>query len=320
MPTLSPATVLVPSLSSPISPGVNLIFSPDFPFEEREGKVLSASQTPGVPWSVARVVRGEGSLLEMRQEIARRFGAIPDGALPASAPGDALGAYAFSFVRPSFASPFASQREGVFFGERVVPVFGLWKDVDDATWSRAAAQLRIHLHRGPDDFVIELEARGDERVLVARCPRPDTLGAAVAEVIATARRSRGWLRRWFGEKPFDWQCALRVPPLDLCAVRVHDELIGKPLVDGGIGESLADRDGRIGDARHGVRFRLDGDALPPSEPGPIALGRGDLYERPFVCDGPFLAVVLGAPPQDDVRLAAWIEAPELPEGAVAAAP
>lgn len=312
MPTSSPATVLVPSLSSRISPGVNLIFSPDFPFEEREGKVLSASRTPGAPWSVARVVRGEESLLEARQEIAARFGAIPEGVLPESAPGDALGAYAFSCVRPSFASPFASQREGVFFGERVVPVFGLWKDVGDATWSRAAAQLVVHRHRGLDDFVIEIEAKGDERVLVARCPRPGTLGAAVAEVVATARRPRGWMRRWFGDKPFDWQCALRIPPLDLCAVRVHDALIGKPLADG---------DGRrIGDARHGVRFRLDGDTLPPSEPGPIALGRGDLYERPFVCDGPFLVVVLGAPPEDEVRLAAWIEAPEPAEGATAAAP
>ncbi|MGK3993450.1 hypothetical protein [Sorangium sp. So ce1024] len=312
MPTSSPATVLVPSLSAPISPGVNLIFSPDFPLEERDGKAVTVAHVPRGPWSVARVVQGGEPLLEMRQELERRFGAIPDGVLPESAPGDALGAYAFSFVRPSFASPFASQREGVFFGERVVPVFGLWKDVDDVTWARAAAQLRVHRHRGPDDFVIELEARGDERVVVARCPRPETLGAAVAEVVATVRRSRGWLRRWFGDKPFDWQCALRIPPLDLCAVRVDEELIGKPLADG---------DGRrIGDARHGVRFRLGDDALPPSEPGPIALGRGDVYERPFVCDGPFLVVVLGAPPQDELRLAAWIEAPVLPEGATAAAP
>ncbi|WP_437738448.1 hypothetical protein [Sorangium sp. So ce1335] len=310
MPTLSPATVLVPSLSSPITEGLNLIFSPDFPFEEREGKVVAAPRADGAPLSVGRVVRGQESLLEMRQEIARRFGPLPDGVLPESAPGDAPGAYAFSFVSPSFASPFASQRDGVFFGEHVLPVFGLWKDVDHVTWTRAAAQLRIHRHRGLDDFVIEIEARGEERVVVARCPRPETLGAAVTEVVAALRRSRSWLRKWFGEKPFDRDCALRIPPLDLCAVHVHDELIGKTLAEG---ESRM-----IGDARHGVRFRLGGDALPPSEPGPITLGRGDAYRRPFVCNGPFLVVVLGEPPQDEVRLAAWIEALEPPEGAAAA--
>ncbi|MGK3962459.1 hypothetical protein WMF38_56295 [Sorangium sp. So ce118] len=309
---MSRATVLVPSLSSPIVPDMNLIFSPDFLLEERDGKAFAVRRAAEVPWSVARVGAAEEALRDVAKESARRFGPIPDGALPESAPGDAVGAYAFSFVRPSFVSPFASQREGVFFGERVVPVFGLWKDVDDVTWSRAAAQLRIHRHRGLDDFVIEIEARGDERVVVARCPRPETLGDAVAAVVAAVRRSRGWLWRWFGEKPFDWQCALRIPPLDLCAVRVCEKLIGKVLADG---------DGRrIGDARHVVRLRLDGDALPPSPPGPITLGRGDAYERPFVCDGPFLVVVLGEPPRDEVRLAAWIEAPEVLEGETAGPP
>lgn len=312
MPTISRATVLVPSLSSPIVPDRNLIFSPDFPLDERDGKAFAVRRAAEVPWSVARVGTAEEALRDVAEEIARRFGPIPDGALPESAPGDALGAYAFSFVRPSFVSPFASQREGVFFGERVVPAFGLWKDVDDATWSRAVAQVEVHRHRGPDDFVITLEARGDERVVVARCPRPGALGAAVAEVVALARKPRSWLRRWLGAKPFDRDCALRIPLLDLCAVRVRDDLIGKPLADGG--------GSPIRDARHAVRFRLDGDAPAPSEPGPITLGRGDMYDRYFVCDGPFLVVILGEPPQDEVRLAAWIEAPEALEGATAGLP
>ncbi|WP_437917146.1 hypothetical protein WME73_23525 [Sorangium sp. So ce302] len=312
MPTMSRATVLVPSLSSPIVPDLNLIFSPDFPLEERAGEASAMPRAAGSPWSVARVGAVAEALREVAQEGARRFGPLPEGALPESAPGDALGAYAFSCVRPSFAAPFASRREGVLFGERVLPAFGLWNDVDDATWSRAAAQLTVHRHSGPDDFVIEIEAKGDERVVVARCPRPETLGAAVAEVVATARRPRGWLGRWFGVKPFDRRCALKIPPLDLCAARVHEELVGKPLA-GGEGR-------RIGDARHAVRFRLGWDALPPTEPGPLTLGRGDMYERYFVCDGPFLVVVLGAPPQDEVRLAAWIGSPEALEGATAGAP
>ncbi|WP_438037066.1 hypothetical protein [Sorangium sp. So ce204] len=308
---MSPATVLVPSLSSPIVPDLNLLFSPDFPFEERAGEAFPVPHASGSPWSVTRVGPAGEALRDIEQEIARRFGPVPEGALPESAPGDALGAYAFSFVRPSFVSPFASQLEAIRFGEHVVPVFGLWKDVDDVTRSMAAAQLLVHRHRGLDDFVIEIDAKDDERVVVARCPRPETLGAAVAEVVASVRRSRSWLRRWFGQKPFDGSCALRIPPLDLCAIRAHEELIGKPLADG---------DGRrIGDARHVVRFRLGWDALPPIGPGPITLGRGDAYERPFVCNGPFLVVVLGAPPQDEVRLAAWIAAPEALEGATAGA-
>ncbi|WP_437594482.1 hypothetical protein [Sorangium sp. So ce1000] len=312
MPVVSPATVLVPSLSSPLPEGLNVIFSPDFPLEERGGKAVAAPHAAEKPWSVARVGRADEALREVAQEIARRFGPVSDGALPESAPGDALGAYAFSFVRPSFAAPFASQLGAIGFGEYVLPVFGLWKDVDGMTWSRAAAQLRIHRYRDVDDFVIELEAKGDERVVVARCPRPETLGAAVAEAVAATQRSRSWLRRWFAEKPFDWHCALRIPPLDLCAVRVHEDLIGKMLADG--------EGRRIGDARHAVRFRLGWDALPPIEPGPITLGRGDMYNRPFVCNGPFLVVVLGEPPGDEVRLVAWIEAPEALEGATAGAP
>ena len=144
MPVVSPATVLVPSLSSPIAGGQNLIFSPGFPLEERGGKAVAVPHAAEAPWSVARVGRADEALRDVAQEIARRFGPIPDGALPESAPGDALGAYAFSFVRPSFAAPFASQLDAIRFGEHVVPVFGLWKDVDAATRSRAAAQLRIH--------------------------------------------------------------------------------------------------------------------------------------------------------------------------------
>lgn len=307
MPTISRATVLVPSLSSPIVPDRNLIFSPDFPLEERDGKAFAVRRAAEVPWSVARVGTAEAALRDVAEEVARRFGPIPDGALPESAPRDALGAYAFSFVRPSFVSPFASRLGAIGFREYVLPVFGLWKDVDDVTWSRAAAQVVVHRHRGPDDFVIEMEARGEERVVVARCPRRETLGAAVAEVVTLVCRPRSWLRRWFGERPFDRNCALRIPPLDLCAAHVHEELIGKPLAGG--------NGGRIGDARHAVRFRLGGDALPPTEPGPLTLGRGDMYERYFVCNGPFLVVVLGGPPQQEVRLAAWIDAPEALEGA-----
>ncbi|WP_434048627.1 MULTISPECIES: hypothetical protein [Sorangium] len=43
MPTMSRATVLVPSLSSPVAPEQNVVFSPDFPLEEREGKAWTTS-------------------------------------------------------------------------------------------------------------------------------------------------------------------------------------------------------------------------------------------------------------------------------------
>jgi len=53
------------------------------------------------------------------------------------------------------------------------------------------------------------------------------------------------------------------------------------------------------------RFRLEGGA-PPIAPGDASLGRGEMYDRYFVCDAPFVVVLLSRA-SNDVQLAAWIE-------------
>ena len=181
-----------------------------------------------------------------------------------------------------FAAPFPERELGVWFEGRVtLPAFGLFCDVEEPLRSRVAAQVVVHRHEGPDDFVVELAAEAHEtRLLVGRTPAPATLGAAIDAVAAHAGRSPTLLRRWLGKTRLRASDVLKMPPLE-----ARDASTGAPLL------------------------RLDGGGGPRIEPGARTLGRGELYERYFVCDAPFLTLVLDAA-GGEARLALWVEAPE----------
>lgn len=174
---------------------------------------------------------------------------------------------------PSFAPPFPLREVGVLFRGATLPAFGLFSDVPADLRAACASNVVVHSAERNDRFLVELLPEdGDTRVLVARTARLGTLGATIAPLLAAARGGPSFWARLTGKARFTEQDVLKVPPL---------------AIDAG-----------------GVRLRLAGGAAVPT--GERTLGRGEMYRRYFVCDGPFVVLLLSKA-SGDVTLAAWIE-------------
>lgn len=175
---------------------------------------------------------------------------------------------------PSFAPPFPLREEGVLFAGRTLPAFGLFNDVPSAQHAACASNVVVLSAEGADRFLVELvTVEQDTRLFLARTPRLATLGATIDPVVAQGRRAPSLWSRLSGKTRFKESDVLKVPPITLEA--------------------------------DGVRFRLAGGGQGIA-PGEASLGRGEMYERYFVCDGPFVVLLLSRG-SGEVKLAAWIE-------------
>ncbi|AUX22659.1 uncharacterized protein SOCEGT47_031630 [Sorangium cellulosum] len=256
---------------------------------------------------VARAGEGDAVLSEIRRELARKFqGAASPGMLPERLPGDALFVYAYLFKSLAFATPLLREEGGglEFNGSRSVRHFGLWETADEADWKQQARQVVVHDHRSDEDFVVELLTRArDDRLIVARVPPGATLLATTREVLARATPS-AW-SRMMGGAHLRRKDTLKIPIVDFDVLCHFSELAGR---------RLASRQRIISQADQSIRFRLDDKgALLKSEfaltapRGGIRLG---FLPRNFICDGPFLVLLLrrgrAAP-----YLSLWIEDTEL---------
>ena len=174
---------------------------------------------------------------------------------------------------PRFAAGFPRRDEGVLFGRRVLPCFGVWAGLDPAVRSQLVEQLDPLWHHGPGDFGVALLA--DEReVIVGRLPACKTLGEASNRLARARAATNSWWRRLV-RREFGSDDVLKIPELDAATV-----------------------DGE-------VTLRLNGEA-PLEPPEALTLGRGETYRRYFVCDGPFVVWVGRG---DEVELVAWLPAP-----------
>lgn len=175
---------------------------------------------------------------------------------------------------PSFSPPFPLREEGVLFRGETLPAFGLFAGVPDDVFAACAANVIVYTAEGPDRFLVELvTADPAARLLVARAPRRATLAEVAAPLAAEARRGPSLWSRLRGKTRFGRDDVLKVPPLSVGA--------------------------------DGVRFVLAGGGGPAPE-SDLTLGRGEMYDRYFVCDGPFVVALLSAA-TGAIDLALWVE-------------
>lgn len=189
----------------------------------------------------------------------------------------------FTFA-PRFAPPFPVRAQGVLFAregaaalrDRVtLPCFGLFHDVPLDVLAACALNVTVLSAEAADRFAIELAHEGDPdtRLLIGRGPRGATLRATIEPLIAAAKRGPTWWDRVRGMSRFTSDEALKVPP-------IHVQI-------------------------DGVTFHLASEGA-PIPPGERTTGRGEVYRRAFVCDGPFSIVLLGKS-SGEVILAARVE-------------
>lgn len=177
-------------------------------------------------------------------------------------------------AEPLFRAPFPLREVGVLFAGKTLPCFGLFRDVPAARFAECAAQVTVLAHEGADRFALELAIeKPDARLVIARTARLATLGATVAPVVTLARKGPPLWRRLRGKTRFSEDDVLKVPPLAADVDGIHVRLVG------------------------------GGEVVPESELGE---GRGEMYERYFVCDGPFVVLLLERA-RGEVLLAAWVE-------------
>lgn len=183
------------------------------------------------------------------------------------------GARPFS-AAPAFSPPFPLREEGVLFGGKTLPAFGIFAGVPEELRAACAANVVVHSAEGPDRFLVELTSEDTSaRVLVGRTSRRATLGETVEPLAAEARKGPSLWSRLRGKTRFGADDVLKVPPVGVEA----DE----------------------------VRFRLAGGGG-PAPASDLTLGRGEMYTRYFVCDGPFVVLLLSSA-TDAIDLALWVE-------------
>ncbi len=183
---------------------------------------------------------------------------------------------------PSFAPPFPLREVGVLFTRegaapaerRTLPCFGLWSDVPPEVHAACAANVVVISAERNDRFVVELVAEEAEtRLLLARTPRLATLGETIAPVVAAGRGGPSLWGRLTGKARFTTEDVLKVPPISIDVEGVCLRLAG------------------------------GGGAIPTGE---RTRGRGEMYRRYLVCDGPFVVLLLSKT-SGEVVLAAWID-------------
>lgn len=173
---------------------------------------------------------------------------------------------------------FPRDEEGLLFDGVVLPCFGLWRGIDGPRRDALAARVKVHRHRGPRDFAFELlDPRDERRVVLAHFPA-STLGEAAQGVTARLAEGVGRWGRWRRRDRVGPDDVLRVPPLHL----VLDDDVG----------SIA------------VRLDTEAEAEPP--PQGLTQGRGEMYDRYFQLNEPFI-VWIGR--GTDMSLVAWLGAP-----------
>jgi hypothetical protein len=315
------------SIEAPISPGTNVLYAGSFglawaALEAFAGGPAEVDGVPGFAERVrrascrpddldedaflARAVLGPEGLAELRRDLSRKFGGAAQPALlPSGLAAETLLVYAYLFKNLALETPLAKNGPLIVtFGGARVSTFGLSESPDRELWEKRAKQIVVHDHRADDNFVLELLTRAEgDRLIVARIPPGTTLLETVRAVLDRVGERPSFLRRWTGGDRIKPRETVAIPVVDIELSHAYAELAGHTVSP--LGRPVAE-------ALQTIRLRLDErGALLKSEVA-IGLPKGGfrLPPRRFVCDGPFLVMMLRRG-RTMPYLALWVDNPEL---------
>ena len=210
-----------------------------------------------------------------------------------------------------FKTPYPKNDDGsrLHFRGQPVQCFGLWP-LDPVSGSyedfmasqNAQKNVRVHRACAADDFIIELLGEdASDRMIIARTQPAATLANTVQEVVDHLRQT------WFQGMDLSSADTLCIPKISLVRQRNYEPLVDARICSGP--ESGAS----IDEAQQELQFKLDEHGATLLSEALIKLGyssTGRQAPRSFICDGPFLLLLLRSTGQSPY-LALWVENSEI---------
>ena len=246
---------------------------------------------------------GSAFLANIDRELRQKFGARDDFMLPERLEPDAVLAYAYLSKDLEFETPFAVNRAaGIMFrnGARVAH-FGVWAEEDDKVRAQRAKQVVVHHYGDTGEFVLELLTKAaDDRLIIARISRGATLLDTVDAALTHANQKPGFFARLRAKMELDASEVVRIPILQVDLIRSYVELTGRKVVG---------QNAFIQEAKQRIRMSLDEKGAVLRSAGVVLAPRGGLPKRRFICDQPFLVMMIRKE-QRHPYFALWLEDPE----------
>jgi hypothetical protein len=337
------ATVITPSVDTPIEPGKNVLWCSTFQLVWNEGcryaggdihlkdeppMVAALNKKLGDEKDVdddsCLVMSGlveKGIVKKIRQELNRKFQGQADPDLLKSIdrdlPPNGWLAYAYLFRTLPFKDRFKRLPEPLPFGTAKVASFGLRKMGHDRDDFRIAGQVAILDHKSNDDFILALQPKDrSEQIVLAKIAPGATLQKTIEMVRSRVKAnlvdpqnagSEEYTKRLL-ERLLALDESVVVPVLNFELLQEFDELVGKEITSTGPLESMP-----IVLAVQSVRFRLDEyGAVLKSEAGKVAGCAVEKRKKPrqFIFDKPFL-ILLERKDAAQPYFALWVDNPEL---------
>jgi hypothetical protein len=241
---------------------------------------------------------GTGSsdvLNRIREELTAKFkGAASPSLLPSEVADDQILAYAYLFKHLEFAIPFERISTPVQFNSTPVQAFGLTSSFTGEQKQKIASQVKVFDYQDSSHWAIELETKAEgDRLLIVRSERLSTLAQTVEHAMKMFR----------GEPaPMGSQDTLAIPVMNFDVTRRFFELQGASI-------SGSRHAGVLEQAMQNIRFKLDEKgAVLKSE---VVFGVTSApRSRRFVCDGPFLVIMMRKDAAQPYFVAS-LESPEL---------
>jgi len=251
------------------------------------------------PSYLSLIGQGPKTIERIKNELRKKFnGAARPAMIPKGLGENQFLAYAYLFKCLPFRFPFAVQGQALTFSGVKVKSFGVWEGL--STRAKLADQVAVLDYVSNEDFVIELlSVEKSDRIIIARMKPGETLEKSVEHAMKRAKASHvGRLSE---------VDRVEVPKLNFDIMKSYPELTDKLFLNKTVSFGTA-----LVVAEQSIRFRLDekGAVLKSEARSVGEESLGDDKPRRFVCDGPFLILML----RKDAKLpyfALWVENAEL---------
>jgi hypothetical protein len=337
------ATVITPSVDTPIEPGKNVLWCSTFQLVWNEGcryaggdihlkdeppMVAALNKKLGdekdVDANSCLVMSGmveDGIVNKIRQELDRKFQgqADPDllKSIESQLPSNGWLAYAYLFRSLPFEHKFKRLTEPLEFGSAKVASFGLRNIGHDRDDHRIAEQVAVLDYKNDDNFVLALLPKDrSEWIVLAKIVPAETLQKTIETVRS---RAANWIDPQKAESIGHWKQlqeqsledheSVVVPVLNFELLKSYDELVGKTITTPGPRLGMP-----IVLAMQSIRFRLDENgAVLKSEAATKDSKKADgkpRKPRQFIFDKPFL-ILLERKDAAQPYFALWVDNPEL---------
>jgi hypothetical protein len=304
------ATIISPSLATPLEAGKNVLWCGTFQLAWNEvcGLVGEDPHFANEPAMVSELNRKEFSKADLDDESYLAlagfvrdgiFGKIDRGlkdkfkgqASPHLLPRPELTprpqdivAYSYLFKNLQFGTPFERLQTPMRFADgNEVAAFGML--AYKPAYEKMYPQVQILDYRSREDFIIELKTKSvGDRVILARVKPGRTLGETLAAV----------LPRIAAAKPASARAGdlLCVPKLNFDLTRDYRELLGRTLI---VSNPKVAKDLTILSAVQNIRFQFDEEGVRLRSESHLSFGcgveAGPVPEHIMVFDGPFLILM-----------------------------